>query len=643
MVKRAQVRLIVILALFLACAFAGLGYRLVELQVLRHEEMTAEAAERTVRERLMEPRRGDILDIKGNVLATTEYRKLVYADPSMITDWHEPLASMVAQILKTNATKIETELRRLYRTNLSGTNRYAIIQRNVEVGDWNRLRDALKTFDPEPGKVLTREQKDALDRVRKSIGATDQPLRIYPQKRLASHVVGFASAEEKAIADLSITDARTPAVNQIVGRDGMELLLDQKLAGAHGWRVTEYGRLNDKRRTKVELVTQRRNEVAARDGLNVVLTIDSYIQDLLEKALAEGRAKYQPVSISGIVVRPGTGEILAMACLPDYDPNLPNETTLDARRNRAISDIAEPGSTFKIVVVAGALSDKIVSLRDVFDCEKGRFWYGGRSLSDHHAYDDLTVEEIITKSSNIGAAKIGIKLGEKRLYDYVRAFGFGSRTGIPLLGEVPGIVYPTSAWRKVALAQIPMGHGIAVTRLQMIMAMCAIANKGQLMRPMLVDRLEDQDHIVVAKYTPQTVKQVIREEAAADMVKALKTVVGEGGTAPKAALENYTVAGKTGTAQKPVPGGYSHDRFFSSFIGFLPADDPAVCIGIYLDEPNRKVGYFGGTVAGPIFKEVAEGVAKYLSIPPDRVGTNDLKIATLNVPPGAGNLSGREP
>jgi cell division protein FtsI/penicillin-binding protein 2 len=304
-----------------------------------------------------------------------------------------------------------------------------------------------------------------------------------------------------------------------------------------------------------------------------------------------------------------------MATLPTFDPNNPGGATPDARRNRVVCDVAEPGSTFKIVVVSGALNDGIVHLNDVFDCEHGHFSFAGKVLHDHESYGALTTEQIITKSSNIGAAKIGIKMREERLAEYIRAFGFGARTGIPLPGEVGGIVHPTKDWKKVTIAQIPMGQGIAVTRLQMMMAMCAIANKGVLMRPMLVDRLEDRDHNVVARYAPQKVREVVSDGAAEKMIEALKTVVSSEGTAPKAALDHYTAAGKTGTAQKVEHGVYAAGKYFSSFVGFFPADNPELCISVVLDEP--KEGYYGGLVAGPVFKQIAERAANYLNIRPD--------------------------
>jgi cell division protein FtsI (penicillin-binding protein 3) len=237
-------------------------------------------------------------------------------------------------------------------------------------------------------------------------------------------------------------------------------------------------------------------------------------------------------------------------------------------------------------------------------------------LHDHEPFGILTTKGIITKSSNIGAAKVGIRLGQDRLYDYVCDFGFGRRTGISLPGEVAGILHPVKDWTKVSIAQIPMGQGVAVTRLQMITAMCAIANDGCSMHPMLVSRLEDRDGDVMAQYKPQVVRQVISPATAKLMVEVLKTVVSPEGTAPGAAMKDYTVAGKTGTAQKVENGVYAEHKFISSFIGFFPADDPQLCISIVMDEP--KEGYYGGQICGPVFKEVAERCASYLNIPSDK-------------------------
>jgi cell division protein FtsI/penicillin-binding protein 2 len=317
-------------------------------------------------------------------------------------------------------------------------------------------------------------------------------------------------------------------------------------------------------------------------------------------------------------MRPATGEILAMASLPDFDPNkVPRDPEL--RKNRVITDFYEPGSTFKIVPVAGALDDGKIKLTTVFDCENGAFKYAGVLLHDSHRHGLLPVSEIISKSSNIGAAKVGLELGEERLFDHISDFGFGMKTGIQLPSESPGLLRRLKNWEKVSIAQIPMGHGIAVTRLQMTMAMAAIANDGWLMRPMLVNRLTDGAGNTVAKYESQRVRRVVSEATANEMIKALKMVVLPGGTGTKAAMTNYTVAGKTGTAQKNNPqGGYYKDKFISSFIGFFPADNPEICISIVLDDPPDKLAHQGGAVAAPIFHDVATAVASYLHIVPDK-------------------------
>ncbi len=636
MAKRLQLRRLLLLALLLGAAFVGLGYRLVDLQVLRHTELQAKARQNTQREFMLEPRRGDILDARGNLLATSVFVKTVCADPTLIGNHQAEIAKAISPILQLNESEVaERLLPRLQRdekgqiiTNRLGqaiTNRYVVLKRKVKVETWRAVEAAMSNLTLNVDeKTLTKAERAFYRNLRaKAINTDplDDQLREYPNQTLAAHVLGHVGMAEREFNGNKILET--------VGKDGLELTLNSKLSGARGWRVTE----TDHRRR--ELVALRDQDVEPRDGYNVVLTIDSAIQDFLEAALAEGMEKHSPISISGLVVRPRTGEILAMATLPNFDPNNPGSNA-DARRNRVITDVMEPGSTFKIVVVSGALNDRLVRLSDPFDCENGHFAFAGRVLHDHGSYGLLSVENIITKSSNIGAAKIGIKMGNQRLHDYLSNFGFGARTGIPLPGEVKGIVHEVKDWSKVTIAQIPMGHGIAVTRLQMAMAMCAIANDGWLMRPMLVSRLQDREGHVIARYTPQRVRQVISETAARQTVAALKTVVSSEGTAPKAALEHYHVAGKTGTAQKAGVGGYVPGKYVSSFIGFFPADNPELCISIVMDEP--KQGYYGGQTAAPLFRQVAERAANYLNIRPDNIearqATNETASTDKTRSPG---------
>ena len=580
------------IAFLLVAAFACLGYRLVDLQVLQHDRLRDLAKKNTRRVIIRQPLRGEIHDCRGNPLALSVPAKLVCADPTLVGDHQQEIARALAPLLQTNENYLVERLTPKVR-DVNGkpvTNSYVVLKHKVPLETWEKIRSTMTnlTFGIDV-KTLKPSQKYAYAALRtKSIFAEEDQVRMYPNQQLAAHVVGYVNFNDQ-------------------GEAGIEGALNSKLNGVRGWLRTE----TTGRR---ELVAYRDQDVEERDGYNVVLTLDAGVQHIVETELAEGMAAHSPISISCTVVRPRTGEILAMATLPSFNPNNPGSYPPDALRNRFVTDMAEPGSTFKIVVVSAGLNEHLVNLTDIFDCEHGHFWFAGRTLHDHESYGSLTVEGIITKSSNIGAAKIGIKLGEDRLYDYIRRFGFGTRTGLPLPSEARGWVYPVKDWSKVSIAQIPMGHGIAVPPIQTLMAMCAIANEGRLMRPMLVSRLEDSDGETVARFEPQMVRQVIDPSAAKEMVKALKTVVSDDGTAVKARLQNYTVAGKTGTAQKVEKRMYV-SKYFSSFIGFFPADEPELCISVVLDEPHN--GHFGGQTAAPIFHNIAERAARYLNIRPD--------------------------
>lgn len=607
--KQLQKKRLLLLFGMLGSAFALLAFRLTDLQVLRHTELHALAEQNTVRRIRIQPRRGDILDVRGNLLASSTMVKTIYANPTLIGSKQAEVARAIAPVLGLNEADLFRKLQPGTYVNWKGQtlpDTYVVLTNKVSTETWLKVREAmmgLKFAGVDEKSLKPRDQKfySALRKSAIGADAVEDQVRKYHGNDLAAHVLGFVGRNG---------DTNSVEFGQMVGVDGIERTFDDKLSGTQGWRVTE---LDSHRR---EVVSMRDQDVPARDGFNVVLTIDSMIQNELENALEQGMKDFAPVNITGIVMRPSTGEILAMASLPDFNPNkVPRDPEL--RKNRLISDVYEPGSTFKIVPVAGALSDGKVKLTSVFDCEKGSFLFGGRTLHDHDPYGLLSVQSIITKSSNIGAAKIGIVMGEHRMHEYLCNFGFGMPTGIQLPSESRGIVHPVSKWNKVSIAQIPMGHGIAVTRLQMTMAMAAIANDGWLMRPMLVSRLQDGAGNVVAQYEPQRVRRVVSESAAADMVKALKTVVSADGTAVKAGLTNFTVAGKTGTAQKPGRGGYIQGKYISSFIGFFPADKPEVCISIVLDEPSKN-GHYGGVVAAPVFHEIATAVAAYLNIRPDK-------------------------
>ena len=610
---------------FLSLAFAAIAGQLVNLQVVQHAELSRQVMKNTKQSREIRqaPRRGDILDANNNVLATCVPVKTISADPSLLGSFQPLVARTLAPLLNLDEATLIRKMTPTLSRNSKGeleTNglHYVRLAKNVPEETWQKIHAAMTnlTF----GVVetnLPRGQRIFLNNLRRSALAADaDQMRIYPMGSLAGQVVGFPRVEE--------TNINGHVVSQIIGCDGVEFALQKQLGGVAGWRATAQDKKN------LELVTMRDEDVPARDGLDVVLTIDSVVQHIAEVAAAEAMVKHSPKSVTVVAMRPKTGEILAMVSLPNYDPSNPQTITTETR-NRVINDVVEPGSTFKIVVVSGALNENVVTLNDNFYCEMGHFAFAGKILHDHEAYGNLTTEGIITKSSNIGAAKIGIKLGEEKLFQYAWDYGFGQRTGIPLPGEARGFLYPVKSWSKVSIAQIPMGHGVAVTRLQMLEAMAAIANDGWLMRPMIVKQLQSHNGVVIQTYQPEKVRQVVSDAASKKMVQALKTVVLKGGTSPEAALTNYVVAGKTGTAQKAENGTYAPGKFISSFIGFFPADNPELCISVVMDEP--KEGHYGGKVCGPVFKDIAEQCASYLNIPPDlRMMTNSPSLLTVKNP-----------
>jgi cell division protein FtsI/penicillin-binding protein 2 len=601
-----------LLAALVTAAFVGLAARLAYLQVVRHEPLRVEARKNTEHLFIFEPRRGDILDARRNSLATSLIVKTICADPTLVGNQYPVVARALAPILQTNEAALAERLMPQGRRNDKGqwiTNRYVVLKRKVTVEDWQRIQQTMTNLQfGVDEKTLTRTQRAFLRDVRnKSVfpDTMDDQLRTYPNHALACHVLGFVGMGTNEFDDKIFMETR--------GQEGVELTFDSDLRGVRGWRMTEL----DRRRR--EIPGFRTQDVAPRDGLNVVMTIDSVLQYHVEMALAEAVAKHTPISASAIVVRPRTGEILAMATLPNFDPNDPGGFQAASRRNRTICDMIEPGSTFKIVAVSGALNEHAMRLTDRVFCENGRWAFARETLHDHDAYGWLTVEQIITKSSNIGAAKVAIELGEQNFFRYITEFGIGRRTGIPLVGEAGGYVRPLNRWTQLSISRVAMGHEVMVTPLQMVMTMSAIANGGTLMRPMLVDRLEDQAGNTVVKYPPQAVRRVISPESSRLMVQALKTVVTKDGTAAEAAMEHYSVAGKTGTAQKVENRQYVK-KYYSSFIGFFPAENPELCIGLFFDDPHN--GYYGGRVAAPFWKEIAVKAANYLNVKPDLFDTN---------------------
>ena len=599
----------------LMAGFGALVAQLIYLQVARHEELKQKARKYWERTYVKASRRGDIRDVRGTLLATSKPVKTVCADPSVIGSNYVAVAYALAPLLEMRPADLMTKLQPRFRTNSAGKlvpDKYVVLKRKVEVDRWQEITNAMASLQlVADEKLQPRKTLEYFHRVRTSSLMTEpDEQRVYPNGTLASHVIGFAGMSMQ-------NTANGPAL-MATGVDGLELTLNSVLNGAHGWIQTE----TDSQRR--EVVVRRDQNVAPREGLNAYLTIDAGVQHIIEDELEKAFARHTPLSVSAAIIRPRTGEILALANLPTFDPNLPGAVGPEERRNRFIADMSEPGSTFKAMVISGALHDRIVSLNTLFDCEHGRMVFKGRSLRDEHDFGVLTIERIISKSSNIGAAQVGIKMGPEKLYAHMRNFGFGSKTGIMLPAEAPGIVHAPKNWDGLAISRIPMGHGVATTPLQTLMAMCAIANEGVLMKPMILSRLVDRNGAVVLRNEPTALRQVISKEAARDMVQALKTVVSTNGTGAKAAMPFYTVAGKTGTAQKPINGQYVRGKYFSSFIGFFPADNPELCISVVFDEPKR--GYYGAETAVPVFRAIAERSARYLAIPVERVPKETLAM-----------------
>jgi cell division protein FtsI/penicillin-binding protein 2 len=407
---------------------------------------------------------------------------------------------------------------------------------------------------------------------------------------------------------------------------GVERFFDYYLRGQDGWRETE----RDGRRR--ELAQFRAREVAPADGLNVALSVDLMVQHIVEQEVARLAAEYNPESVSVIVSEPSTGAVMAMANYPTYDPNEfynTNKYPIDSQRNRALTDLIEPGSTFKIVPAAAALNEGIVAPEDIFQTGVERVSYKGRSLklpSDHHTYDSLSMHDIVVKSSNRGAAHLGLILGENRLHDYAEAFGFGEKTGFDLGGEVSGTLHSVKNWDGLTITRLPMGHAVSATPMQIHGAMSVIANKGVLMEPLIAERVFDAVGNDIVHFSPKAKRRVVSTEVAQTVADMLVDVVGKDGTARKAAIDNYSVAGKTGTTQKIVNGKYSRQHHVASFSGFFPANNPALVITVVVDEPQLKGVGYGGSVSAPAFRNIAEACIAYLGIRPSRPDASFLAL-----------------
>ncbi len=554
-------RRMIVLFAFLTAWGLVVTARLIQIQVVRHDHYVMRAARQQERTLSLTPVRGSIRDARGRILAESVNVESIYADPQAVVDW-KGTAKLLASVPGLGVSSSELERR------LRGRGEFAWIARQVtpEVGTAVR---ALRL----PG-----------------IYALEEHRRSYPKGSMAANVLGYVGIDGEGLA-------------------GVEYSFDSFVKGRPG-KVTL---LRDARRGMYLVGGEGTN--AAVDGKHVVLTIDEVIQFLAERALRETVDKYRAVGGSVIVMDPNDGAILAMASYPTFDPNHFRQFGPDAWRNRPVQDLYEPGSTLKIVTAAAGLEEQIVTPSQIVDCGPGYIEIANTRIREHdgHQYGLISFEEVMARSSNVGTIRVGLALGQERLYRYLRDFGFGEQTGLTLPGEGTGLLSKTARWSKLSNAVISIGQEIAVTPLQLVRATAIIANGGNTVEPRIVERVVDNEGNTIYEPPRKPSRPVVSEKTAAILNEMLKTVVTRG-TGKEAGLVQYAVAGKTGTAQKAVRGGYHPSHTVASFVGYVPADRPRLAILVVVDEPRGA--QYGGTVAAPAFRQIAEQALRYLRVEP---------------------------
>lgn len=556
---RARIGLLASLLFFGAAAVVQRAY---ELQVLDAPALRAMAEEQYLKDIHLSPKRGTIYDRNGTELAVSVDVDSVYANPKRLREAGEDLAQVAARLSSLLGVAREPIEKRLARDR-----HFVWIKRRVSPKEGKAVA-ALGI----PGIELTAESR-----------------RFYPNRELAAHVLGFANIDGKGI-------------------EGLELELDERLRGASD----QVPAIRD-RRGRVVFSEQLFDDRAAR-GDDVVLTIDKSIQHIAERELELTVRTFEAKSGSVVVLDPLSGEILAMANFPSFNPNDPTAEHASHRRNRAVTDRFEPGSTIKPFTVAGALAAGVLGAGQRIDCEDGKLRVAQYTIHDTHKWERLTPTEILAYSSNIGTAKIGMSLGRARLYRTLRDFGFGAPTGVGLPGETGGILRHYKRWYDMDAATIAFGQGMSSTALQLATSTGVLANRGRLMRPTMVKRVEDARGDVVQEALPHVERQVVPPRVASLVADMLTAVTGENGTGAEAALDGHLVAGKTGTAQKAdyVRGGYADGKWVSSFVGFAPARKPRLVVAVVVDEP--VIAHHGGTVAAPTFRRIMGASLRHLGV-----------------------------
>ena len=559
-----RARLFVCASLF-AVWTVSIEARLVYLQVVEHADMMARANRQQLRTIKLPAKRGEIVDRSGRVLAYSVDADTIGADPTEVLEPEVVAAQVCAALDHCSAQQREVMADRL-----ASKQQFVYLARQVSAEEARRVK-ALAL----PGVAFYKESR-----------------RYYPNKELAAHVLGYVGVDNVGLAGLESTfDAR------IRGREGKMLLQ------------------TDARRRAMSSREER--HPTAGDGLE--LTIDQYLQFIADRELRAGVADNNASGGSAIILQPYTGEILALANWPTFNPNAFNAADVVARRNRAVQDLYEPGSTFKVVTASAAVEEGLIRTSDPIDCSPGYITFGTRVIRDTHEYGTLPFIDVIAKSSNVGAIKVGMKVGPTRLSQYISRFGFGQTLASDFRGANAGMVYSAERLDISALASVSMGYQVGVTPLQMVTAVAAVANGGELVEPHVVRAFIRNGH---REEVPRNVvRRAITQETAATVTEIMEAVVERGTGKSFAQIDGYTVAGKTGTASKVVNGHYSKSDYNASFVGFVPSRKPAVVIVVVIDSPHAG-SYYGATVSGPVFKRIAEATLRHLGVGP-----------TLNAPP----------
>ena len=553
-------RRLVAIAMFMGFWSLAIGFRLFDLQVAQSAYFRDRAERQHQRVLEISPRRGPIYDRNGNALAVSIEVDSLYAVPAEIQD-PAGTADFLSRILDMPAPALENPL--------DSDRLFAWIERKITARQSERIRAA--GID---GLYFQTESK-----------------RFYPNRELAAHVLGFVNLDDN-------------------GGAGLEYRFEEAIGGTPGKVIV----MTDARGRSFQRLQQ-----APASGASLATTIDRTIQYIVEREITRTIAETDAIGMSVIVTNPMSGEVLAMANYPQYNPNEYNQYPAEYwTRNRSISHVFEPGSTFKIVTAAAALEENLTHLDEIIDCQMGSIVLFGLRINDHKAFGDLTVREILQYSSDVGIIKLGLRLGDERFASYIDRLGFGRRTGIDLPGEERGLASPAVEWSNVSVGAKSMGQEIATTALQIVNLVATVANGGILYRPYVVDRIEDATGVI--EQTAPSGTRVLSRETARLLQDALGKVVTDG-TGTRARISGFSAAGKTGTAQKydPKTGTYSLTKHVASFAGYAPANNPVLAAIVVIDEPRGEDG--GGAVAAPVFARIVEQVMRYRSVVPDRPET----------------------